>query len=384
MEVVSKHIKSLLFTNDCVIIPDFGGLVANPKSAQYNKLSERLSPPHKALGFNIRLNNNDGLLAHEISIKENIDYNEAIEKIKDFVAGLKIKIEETGKIQFGEIGSFYKDVHGNLRFKQNTGLSIDNKYFGLETVQLIPLKKEIPTTTHEESSNIQKVSPEINAETSAEFEHKTKVENEKSEIFPWKKLAIAACLIPFIFYAFWIGTFSNIFSGDEQFQYSDLNPFVEKACEKFSPRITEPTLFLSPEKVVSTLELALEISKKPFLEHSFLEKTDKDLHSKAAVVIQLKNFEAVAISTAVSNDKNLFAPRNQKGFFVITGCFEFYENATKYVAKLRKRGLNASIVDQKNGLFRISASTNTTRSEALQKLEELKTSGYPDAWVLSK
>ena len=41
---VEHYISNLLFLHDCVIIPKFGGFVANQRSAQLNKTTHSLSP----------------------------------------------------------------------------------------------------------------------------------------------------------------------------------------------------------------------------------------------------------------------------------------------------------------------------------------------------
>lgn len=378
MSAVSKHIKSLLLTNDCVIIPDFGGLVSNPHSAAYNKLNKHFSPPYKALGFNTRLKNSDGLLAHEISIKSNVDYNEASRAIQAFVNQLKDDLSTNDQFVLDEIGTFYNDVNGNLRFKQNTKLPLDTNFFGLESIRSLPIeiKKKTPV--------VQPIIIESKKETETPVVSISETVKENEKIFPWKKLAIAACLIPFIFYLFWISTSTSLLKGNDQFQYSDLNPFTEKICDTFNPRDKETKLVRVPGESLSTLELIAEIGNENYVDHSFLDSKDKELHSKDFITVRLNNYNAVAFSTAVSNDKNLFAPRNEKGFYIITGCFGFYENATKYVSSLRSKGLEAKIVDQENGLFRISASSSKNRAEALKQLDEIKSSGFKDAWILSK
>ena len=164
----------------------------------------------------------NGLLAHEISIKQNIDYKDASKSIQDFVNQLKDDLSSDNQFVLDEIGTFYNDVNGNLRFKQNTKLPLDTNFFGLESIRSIPIKIEI--------ENKVPVNPPTTF-TEPEKETKTPVISisEKNEkVFPWKKLAIAACIIPFVFYAFWIGTSTSLLKGDEQFQYSDLNPFTEK------------------------------------------------------------------------------------------------------------------------------------------------------------
>ncbi len=382
MHLVSKHIKSLLFSNDCVVIPDFGGLVSNPHSASFNELNNRFSPPYKALGFNARLKKNDGLLTHEISIQENIDYSEAVEVVKQFVVSISETLESSGAFELAEIGTFYHDVNKSLRFKQNTKLPLDTNFFGLASFHAKPI--EVASTQAPSSKPQPVVTPVLQEKKPTPIVNLSQSLHQDNPAFPWKKLAIAACILPFLFYVFWLGTYSNILGDTDQFQYSDLNPFVEKVCVTFDPRNEEASLFTKPVETISTLELIAEIGNDNFVKHSFLEESAIELHSKKELVVQVKEFTAAPFSTNVSFDKNLFAPRNQSGFYVITGCFGLYENATKYVSTLRNKGLSATIVDQKNGLFRVSANTSKTRSLALQKLRKLKSSGYPDAWVLSK
>ena len=66
-KMVEYYISELLFLHDCVIIPNFGGFVGNPKSAKLNKITGVLSPPSKQILFNANLKTNDGLLITHIS-----------------------------------------------------------------------------------------------------------------------------------------------------------------------------------------------------------------------------------------------------------------------------------------------------------------------------
>ena len=62
----NKYIVQLLRHLDCVIIPDFGGFVAQYKTASLDGVTG-YSPPSKQILFNINLKNNDGLLANKIA-----------------------------------------------------------------------------------------------------------------------------------------------------------------------------------------------------------------------------------------------------------------------------------------------------------------------------
>ncbi len=61
---ISQYIKELLILNDCVIIPEFGGFVANYKPATIE--NNQFFPPAKEIAFNNKLVSNDGLLIKHI------------------------------------------------------------------------------------------------------------------------------------------------------------------------------------------------------------------------------------------------------------------------------------------------------------------------------
>ena len=60
------HIRNLLHEHDCVILPSFGGFVANYHSAKIDPIINLIHPPKKHIVFNKNLQNNDGLLVNEV------------------------------------------------------------------------------------------------------------------------------------------------------------------------------------------------------------------------------------------------------------------------------------------------------------------------------
>ena len=72
--IIAKYISDLLYRYDCVIVPDFGGFVANRIGAKVNNFTHTFSPPSKQLTFNSLLKHNDGLLANYIASSENISF----------------------------------------------------------------------------------------------------------------------------------------------------------------------------------------------------------------------------------------------------------------------------------------------------------------------
>ena len=64
---LSDHIRTLLRDHDCVIIPDFGGLIAEYAPAHIHPVRHTLAPPAKHVAFNQSLTRNDGLLVDALS-----------------------------------------------------------------------------------------------------------------------------------------------------------------------------------------------------------------------------------------------------------------------------------------------------------------------------
>ncbi|MDP5011107.1 MAG: hypothetical protein NWQ47_07765, partial [Crocinitomicaceae bacterium] len=82
---VEQLIGDLLLRHNCVIVPTFGGFVANQTSAVIDYTNGVMSPPKKSLMFNRQLVNNDGLLVAEFAANNNLTYDESKSTIDQLV-----------------------------------------------------------------------------------------------------------------------------------------------------------------------------------------------------------------------------------------------------------------------------------------------------------
>ena len=85
---VEKHIKDLLYRYDCVIVPDFGGFIANHVSAKVDLRTHQFTPPGRSISFNSNLKRNDGLLADRIADINDISYTVARDTINTFLSAV--------------------------------------------------------------------------------------------------------------------------------------------------------------------------------------------------------------------------------------------------------------------------------------------------------
>ena len=86
---LNNQIIDLLFEHDCVIIPGFGGFVAQYSAASFEEKKQTFTPPSKSILFNKNLINNDGLLAHKYVSSYQLTYEEALSLIEEEVALIK-------------------------------------------------------------------------------------------------------------------------------------------------------------------------------------------------------------------------------------------------------------------------------------------------------
>jgi len=137
---ITAFIRELLFSHDCVIVPGFGGFVANYSPARIDKTTDTFFPPAKQISFNRNLNHNDGLLAGRISGTSGISYGDARNLIDEFAASVKKRLERGERVTFDHIGTFINNQEGNIQFEPDRNVNYHLDSYGLESFQFPPLE----------------------------------------------------------------------------------------------------------------------------------------------------------------------------------------------------------------------------------------------------
>ncbi len=140
MKIIDQHIKDLLSTHDCVIIPGFGAFIADYKPAVIKP--EKSSLPSKYILFNSKLSRNDGLLINAIVESENISYPEAKKAIARYVIELNTEIEEGHKHILQGIGTLQLDEAGFIQFTEQEDNTCLLDTYGLPPIILKKIEKK--------------------------------------------------------------------------------------------------------------------------------------------------------------------------------------------------------------------------------------------------
>lgn len=400
---LAGYIAELLHKHNCVIVPNFGGFIANYKSAVIDSAKLRIDPPSKSVLFNPNLTNNDGLLGNKVAKEQAISYTKANDYIDGRVKDWKKELAQGNRIEIGEVGFLFRQ-NNQIIFEQNRAFNLLLNAYGLsglsfvdlsvkETVEEEVVVKELIAPTSEErvialpqtvkpleAESVDKEAVVIALNNQQTIEHEPLVEEEK--IIPisrkknkaWKYIAVAAA-IPLLFYSYWIPMETD-FIDTGKIQVSDFNPIHKSPERVYKMRISAFETKVYPastswEQLTENLSDNVGIYNYQFDNELYIPvRLDK-------TATALPTSEAVQANPA---EKNSTADLK---YHVIGGCFSVQSNAQNFVADLISQGYSASILDHNKGLYRVSVGDFAKRSEAKSSLASFK-SGGNSGWILKK
>ena len=346
-----------------MIIPDFGGFVANYLPARLEETSNRIFPPSKHLLFNKNLINNDGLLAHKISAEEGVSYESALERLSEYADQIKQAISNENRFEFPEIGVLF--VKENTYQFKSTGNNFLMSSFGLPVLDAVPYFNE----EHSKEEEVKEV-PIINLN-----EHR-----QKKSIRKYKYWWVAAVLIPIVFYSVWIPMKTKLFKSDGEFHYSDLNPFSfrKDRVYEYNSLVSCVEFNSIEEKVISEVIITSSTNDQ----YGEYQLDDSEIY--LTVKLHENNITEIESTYVDVEEEIIINNSSNKKYFLIGGCFKKQNNATNFTKKLRSMGYEALELDVKNGLHRIAISGYPTRKKAKEARKEILENDGLTSWILKK
>jgi hypothetical protein len=137
---LADHLRPLLRDHDCVIIPDFGGLVAEYTPARVQPGGRHiLSPPTRQVAFNQALTRNDGLLVDALRQHLNVPAAEAREALRQAVATLHRDLQTQQRTELPGIGVFRQLAGRGLQFEYTGTDNLLTAAFGLPELTVHPV-----------------------------------------------------------------------------------------------------------------------------------------------------------------------------------------------------------------------------------------------------
>jgi cell division septation protein DedD len=385
MDIV-KHISSLLFEHDCVIVPGFGGFVSNYLPAQIHPVLHTFSPPSKTILFNKELKNNDGLLANHMVSCTHISYEKALAEIRSFVHINMQRLSNGETIEWENIGKLFPDKEGNIQFDQTTKTNYFKEAYGTSSFVSPAIRRDYTLAG-------KPVRPD--------FEDRRKTPSKKFN--PAVLLKIAASLA--ILFILSIAGYNYFRPAGFQTSESGIFNLEQFKNQKDNTAATTSESDLNKgDAVASQLNPEVQTMKEPTPEDQLLT-SNRDIMSEAGpeeaksentpdettkLTESTSDTENPALSHVASSVPDM-EPHNpqpnanpaQRMYHLIAGSFQDEENAGELINTYRQHGFEPAIIGPAdNGFYRVSIVAYLRKSDALHELRQVRETYNPNIWLL--
>lgn len=173
MITIARHIELLLLEHDCVIVPGFGGFIANHVEAEYSGKQEHIFlPPYRTIGFNQQLKVNDGLLVQSYMSAYDASYPAAYLQMERDIENMAENLEFTGEYELENIGLIRKGINQNITFTPKETGVLSPSLYGLYSFEMKSLSDY--TTEREAQKSLQIASMDLNLDNENAQEKKQK------------------------------------------------------------------------------------------------------------------------------------------------------------------------------------------------------------------
>jgi len=383
--MVEQHIKSLLYDHDCVIIPDFGGLITRYVSAKINPVKHTLAPPAKKIAFNEKLVLNDGLLISTIAYRNGISQEEAQHMVASFVHQAKATLHAQNRLELADIGVFRYNAERRLEFEYIEGDNLLEASFGLPELVARPIRVEEPAVLRTLLKERQAQEPVV---------QKLPLRKRLRRVYNVAAGLAMGGLTVSALYLLSLQTDYNLSSLNPlmlfKAQYAtagtltgsryaaDYVPFTaderQAAYQQFIPAF-------EPLSNLETLAVAADSAMLAAVDSSAV--VDTVLEVKAN---QLVKEEVAAVAEGSKEKEPVLTISAKTGrFYIITGGYARLKNAEISREQIRKGGQDAKVLLPLPGskLFRVSVADFATKEEAIAALVGYRKSFGETIWVLN-
>ena len=384
MELVN-HIRDLLYHHDCVVVPGFGGFVTNERSARIDMSTNSFHPPAREVGFNARLDHNDGLLISYLSARLSINYVDAKKLVESFVEEVAQKFYEGRVVHFEGIGQFSVDRQKNMQFDPDPAANFLTGTYGLSFFRYPALEDVKP------ASRIQK---KLRDAKTTGLSQRTK-----------KILRYAAIGIPLVAALSW-GAMHTGLIREFRFDLSSLNPFTAVVDSGLYPTqaavdgtdIPDTAVAGDPDEI-SSQRRALLYEETVREEDPFVAEADRIAEQEAVLpglpdappvadpaateVVELAPSATLEVAEPIEEDVAEFA--SPGAHYIVAGTFRNSQNAFSFRDELEKEGYRGKVLESGKDFYYVSVFSATNYGEALFMLRQVRTfSARDDAWILTR
>ena len=348
---LDRHIEILLLSNDCVIVPGFGGFMAHHIDARKDNSDGSFLPPIRSIGFNPKLTLNDSLLAQSYVEAYDISYPDAVMRIEDEVRELRQRIDSEGKYEFTDIGTISLNGDGNYEFTPcEAGIVSPDLYglgsFGMKTLAEMRAALQATLAETETEADAETEAPTTSKETTKEVKLNSDEHKHYARMVAlWRNIAVA-CIAIILFMLIPSPLVNN----------------SQIAGNHIDTRLLDRVL---PKDITTGQDKVSEAVKS--------EESKKIVEEKASAKEANNRKDADVDNTSESNLK--------EGYSIVIASHVTLKNAGEYVNRLHRRGFDDAFVHS-NGHVKVLLGHYYTREEASKALNSINDKQeFAGAWI---
>jgi hypothetical protein len=337
---IERDLHDLLFEHDCVIVPGWGGFLAQYRPARLDQARQLIHPPSKEVGFNRHLLRNDGLLTDHIAHRDGLGFAAANALIEQEVTAWRAQLTASGRVEIPRIGIFFRDVHQNLQFDPDDRANFLKEAYGLRPVPAAPVVREV-----------KQPEPRV-----VQLPPVQRVEEEPRRRWNWAAAAGIALLLA----AGAVGAYVGLSGGTDAFAWgAPPKPGYQGSAVAAPTMLARASVFTLPEGSFGVRTIPL---------------TDND---SVSLTVDLGAAPADTTAVAVPVASTL-----RMRFHVVGGCFAQPENADRLLKELQDKGYPAQRLARYGELHPVAYGSYADRQEALNALASIRGEGTGQAWLL--
>ena len=356
---VANAVQELLYENQSVVIPGFGGFTSTYKSAAVDYVQGAVAPPAKNIAFNPNLKINDGVMVAFLQKKYAISVDEAQTAITEYVDGINATLAKKEIVEIPRVGRLYLDYENKMKFLPE-GTNFSPESFGLPTVKFYPVMREKADAAKE------KVAAAATTAKAAATTPPYKTLPNKTSKLPenWWLWLVLLIAIPFLIYSFY-----SLFSGD-----NPPEPTEQIDRDRINTSPSDDDDSLDDEEDIADFEMDGEdgINYQEDLENGVI--SDEDAPPADELDDEIADEDMDTDSPVI--------PPSAKKAFVVVHSFGSKKNANRFSKKLIDAGYNAGS-EKDGGLYRVGVNlVYESKSELNDLVEELgrKYKSSPKVW----
>ncbi|MBD1396034.1 HU-CCDC81 and SPOR domain-containing protein [Pontibacter sp. JH31] len=365
--MVEKHIKNLLFNHDCVIIPEFGGLITRYVPASINPVKHMLVPPSKKIAFNEKLVLNDGLLISTIAYANNISKEEAKQMVVAFVHSARTRLNGENRFELADIGVFRYNAERRLEFEYKESENLLESSFGLPEIVARPIRAEEPAVL------------------------RTLLKERKAEPAPVKqplrsRLRRAYNVAAGLALTGLVGAGLYMLSLQTDYTISSLSPTslfgAERQAAEENASASVTTQMPADQFASAEESLEMEDNAVSLAEGSGLTETSIEATQYAADESVIAKADEQGAAVEVEQPSTTISGKDGR-FYIITGGYARMHNAEFSRQEIAEKGHEAKVLEPGRGnrLFKVAVADFATAEEAQAAMDTYRQSFGETIWV---